>query len=284
MAHVILWLVMCAWCLVCWAAPAQASWEAYQQAGEAAYSRGRYTEAERMFLAAVREARHFGPQDPRLDISLNKLALLRVIRGQQAQARRHTQHLARHTARQKWISRHSRQRLQLHSRQRLQLRMARQRVMPGRHIQTQLSRRSGEHRRAATLRTQHFFKETRLSRRPGGYSKGVRISIARPAHRAKRPRAALHRARLIRRPIPFVHHVRRQKSIRQRPSWRAPHLRRGQQWQRPHSTLRRARPLHPGRRGRQGSKRQAARSPRRAMLHVGQPSIAQFWLQQRATA
>src|SRR5712691_5994643 len=100
------------WCLIDWTAPAQASWEAYQQAGEAAYSRGRYTEAERMFLAAVRSARHFGPQDPRLDISLNKLALLRVIRGQQAQARLHSQGPARQkeTARQRRVSRHSRQR------------------------------------------------------------------------------------------------------------------------------------------------------------------------------
>ena len=95
MRHPRLWLVVCAWCLIGWTAPAQASWEAYQQAGETAYSRGRYTEAERMFLAAVREARRFGPQDPRLDISLNKLARLRVIRGQQAQAQFRSQRTAR---------------------------------------------------------------------------------------------------------------------------------------------------------------------------------------------
>ena len=52
--------------------PAQASWEAYQQAGEEAYERGDYAIAQRMFLAAVREAKHFGPQDPRLDISLQQ--------------------------------------------------------------------------------------------------------------------------------------------------------------------------------------------------------------------
>ena len=89
--HQRLWLVVCAWCFLCCTAPAQASWEAYQQAGEAAYNDGRYAEAERMFLAAVREARYFGPQDPRLDISLNKLALLRVVRGQYTLAQRRSQ-------------------------------------------------------------------------------------------------------------------------------------------------------------------------------------------------
>ena len=59
-----------------WTLPAQASWEEYQQAGEAAYERGDYATAQRMFLAAVREAENFGPQDPRLDISLNKLGSL----------------------------------------------------------------------------------------------------------------------------------------------------------------------------------------------------------------
>src|SRR5215475_15734806 len=78
MIHPRIWLLMCmGWCMV-WTLPAQASWEAYQQAGEAAYKRGDYATARRMFLAAVREARNFGPQDPRLDISLNKLERLRV--------------------------------------------------------------------------------------------------------------------------------------------------------------------------------------------------------------
>src|SRR5262250_3084471 len=86
-------LLVCVWCLIVWTASAQASWETYQQAGEEAYNRGDYRTAQRMFLAAVREARHFGPQDPRLDLSLNKLALLRVTRGHQA--RLHSQRPAR---------------------------------------------------------------------------------------------------------------------------------------------------------------------------------------------
>ncbi len=227
-----------------------------------------------MFLAAVREARHFGPQDPRLDISLNKLALLRVTRGRQA--RLHAQHPARPIARQRQMARHGRQRYQP--------RLARWRARPGRHIQARLSRRFGEPGRSSALRTQHFFTPARMSRRSGEHSRGARRSLLRPAYQAKRLRAALHWTRPTRRAVPSGHHERRQKSLRQRSSWRVPRLHRSQQWQRPHSTIRRAGPHHPGRRVRHGSKRQAARSPRRAMLHVGQPHLAQLWLQQRATA
>ena len=78
-----------------WTLPAQASWEEYQQAGEAAYDRGDYATARRMFLAAVREARHFGPEDPRLDISLNKLTLLRVAHSADSQADVRTQRVTK---------------------------------------------------------------------------------------------------------------------------------------------------------------------------------------------
>src|SRR5215475_11726067 len=98
MMHPMLWLLACmGWCMV-WTLPAQASWEAYQQAGEAAYRRGDYATAQRMFLAAVREARHFGPQDPRLDISLSKLELLRVARGSHGKAGVRTQRVTRRTS------------------------------------------------------------------------------------------------------------------------------------------------------------------------------------------
>ena len=61
MMHPRIGLLVCmGWCII-WTSPAQASWEAYQQAGEAAYERGDYATAQRMFLAAVREARNFGP-------------------------------------------------------------------------------------------------------------------------------------------------------------------------------------------------------------------------------
>src|SRR5881397_2766317 len=98
MMHTRVWLLVCiGWCMV-WTLPAQASWEAYQQAGEEAYSRGDYATAQRMFLAAVREARDFGPQDPRLDISLSKLALLRVARNAHSRAWVHTRQIIRRTA------------------------------------------------------------------------------------------------------------------------------------------------------------------------------------------
>ena len=110
MMHPRIWLWACMWCLIVWTAPARASWEAYQQAGEAAYSRGDYGTAQRMFLAAVREARYFGPQDPRLDISLNKLALLREARGAPGKGRGHTQRFAGRKARKTSVARRGRQR------------------------------------------------------------------------------------------------------------------------------------------------------------------------------
>ena len=254
MPHPRLWLVVCAWCLICWTASAQASWEAYQRAGEAAYSHGHYAEAGRMLLAAVREARYFGPQDPRLDISLNTLALLRVTRDQHGNAPRRSEPTARRTetARQGRVSQRGRQRQQP--------RTALQRAKPGRHQQDLLSRRSGWRR------------------------KSPRISTARSERQAKRPRAALHRVQSNHRTVPAVRREKRQKSVRRESSRRAPHLRRDQQLQRPRVTIRRAGPKHPGRRARPGIKRQAARSPRRAMLPAGQPRIAQLWLQQRTMA
>jgi len=250
--HLRLWLVVWTWCLICWTASAQASWEAYQRAGEAAYSRGHYAEAERMLLAAVREARYFGPPDPRLDISLNTLALLRETRDQHTTAPRRSQPTVRHKA-------PARQgRVAPRGRQRQQPRTALQRARPGRHQQALLSRRSGRHR------------------------KGAPSSTERSARQVKRPGAALHRAQPTHRAIPAVRHERRQKSIRRESSRRAPQFQRGQQLQRPRSTIRRAGPQHPGRRTQQGIKRQAARLPRRAILRAGPPRIAQLWLQQRA--
>jgi hypothetical protein len=148
MLHPRVWLLACiGWCMI-WTLPAQASWEAYQQAGEAAFKRGDYATAQRMFLAAVREARHFGPQDPRLDISLNKLALLRVARGA--------------------------------------------------HSQTD-------------VRTQRVTSRKSHIRQPG---LGRRGHQRQPAHRAKRPRATLHRARPARHVAPPVRHGKRREAMR----------------------------------------------------------------------
>ena len=198
------WLLACmGWCMV-WALPAQASWETYQQAGEAAYNRGDYATAKRMFLAAVREARHFGPQDPRLDISLNKLALLRVARGAPRKAGVRTQRATRKTshARKPSLGRRS------HRRQaaRPVLRHAR----PGR---------------------QHHALQ---AARHGGRRTSTRITVARPAHRAKRPRATLHRARPARHVTPSVRHGKRREAIRM------PRRQRGHTLQRSRTTHRHA--------------------------------------------
>jgi len=177
------WLLVCmGWCMV-WTLPVLASWEEYQQAGEAAYNRGDYATARRMFLAAVREARHFGPQDPRLDISLNKLALLRVGPSAQSKAGVRTQRVTRkkaHTRKSGSVRRGHR----------------RQPARPGvRHA------RPGRQRHAVQ------------SARHGERRKGARTTVARPAHRAKHPRATLHRARPARHAASPVRHGKRREAL-----------------------------------------------------------------------
>jgi hypothetical protein len=231
--HLRIWLLACMWCLLVWTASAKASWEAYQQAGEEAYSRGDYSTARRMFLAAVREARYFGLQDPRLDISLNKLALLRAIRGQHSGSGGRAQHVVRKKHRTR---KHSAVR---RGRQRQASRMVLRRARPGRQHHALLPTRPGEHRR------------------------GTRTSIARQIHRTKRPRTVLHHARPTRHAAPLVHRGKRHGVIR------TPRLHRGHTRQRPPTTLHGARPQRPGHTPRAvhpDRRRKGARSGRRAML------------------
>ncbi len=82
------WLIVglacLALCLALWPAlwPAHVlaqggQWQSYDAAGVTAYLQGDYAEAERQFAAAVRAAKGFGPQDPRLaQILKNYSALL----------------------------------------------------------------------------------------------------------------------------------------------------------------------------------------------------------------
>ena len=231
--HPRIWLLACLWCLLVWTTSAKASWEAYQQAGEAAYSRGDYSTARRMFLAAVREARHFGPQDPRLDISLNKLALLRAIRGQHSGSGGRSQHVVRKKHR---IRKHS---AAHRGRQRQASRTVLRRAKPGRQQHALLPTRPGERRR------------------------GTRTSIARQTHRAKRPRTVLHRARPTRHAAPLAHRGKRHGVTR------TPRLHRGHTRQRPHTALHRARTQRPGhtpRAVRHDRRRKRVQSGRRAML------------------
>jgi len=182
--HPRVWLLVCiGWFMVC-SLPAQASWEAYQQAGEEAYERGDYDTAERMFLAAVREAKHFGPQDSRLDISLNKLALLRVARGAYSEGDVRTQRVTRRKS---------------HSRKPGQVRRGHRR--PSARLGLQHTRPSRQH-------------HTSLSAPSRGRRKGTRTTVARPAHRPKRPQATRHRVRPARQAAPPVRQGKQREAIR----------------------------------------------------------------------
>ena len=63
-----------------------ARWQKYYDAGKAAYQDERYTEAQRMFAAAVAEAETFGDQDERLGRSLNNLAAAYTVQGRYNEA------------------------------------------------------------------------------------------------------------------------------------------------------------------------------------------------------
>ncbi len=64
----------------------EALWQKHMRAGMQAYQRGQYAEAAKLFEAALKETEEFGPEDPRLALSLNELALLYQAQGKYAQA------------------------------------------------------------------------------------------------------------------------------------------------------------------------------------------------------
>ncbi len=83
------WLLAGLACLALWPAPGLAqggSWESYIAAGQEAYQRADYAEADKQFMAALKQAEGFGPQDPRLATSLNGLAALYRSLGRYAEA------------------------------------------------------------------------------------------------------------------------------------------------------------------------------------------------------
>ena len=85
------WLLAGLACLAPWPAPGLAqggTWESSIAAGQEAYQRADYAEADKQFLAALKQAEGFGPQDPRLATSLNGLAALTVRQGKSAEASR----------------------------------------------------------------------------------------------------------------------------------------------------------------------------------------------------
>ena len=72
-----------------WPAPGSAqtkTWDDSVAAANEAYQQGRYTEAEKLFEAALKEAEGFGPQDPRLATSLNSPAVLYYAQGKYTEA------------------------------------------------------------------------------------------------------------------------------------------------------------------------------------------------------
>ncbi len=83
------WLVGGLLCLALWLAGCsteETRWERLVADGETAFQAGRYAEAEKLCLAALKEAEEFGEQDPRLATSLNNLAVLYDAQGHYAQA------------------------------------------------------------------------------------------------------------------------------------------------------------------------------------------------------
>ncbi len=61
-------------------------WETLNATGIEAYERGDYSEAEKQWSAALKEADEFGAEDPRLATSLNNLADLYRLQGRYAEA------------------------------------------------------------------------------------------------------------------------------------------------------------------------------------------------------
>src|SRR3989441_10122755 len=67
-------LFLCLWALV--ACAQELHWDKSMAAAGKARQEGRYSEAERLFIDAIKELEEFGPGDPRLPASLSSLAEL----------------------------------------------------------------------------------------------------------------------------------------------------------------------------------------------------------------
>ncbi len=84
------WLLVGLLCLGLWpmvAASAQETrWDSIMADAAKAHQQADYAQAEKLFLAALKEAEKFGEQDPRFAASLNNLAELYRAQGKYAQA------------------------------------------------------------------------------------------------------------------------------------------------------------------------------------------------------
>lgn len=61
-------------------------WQSHMVAGAQAYKQGNYAEAERQWASALKKAKRFGPQDPRLATTLNNLATVYHVQGKYVEA------------------------------------------------------------------------------------------------------------------------------------------------------------------------------------------------------
>ena len=61
-------------------------WEHYMAEGAKAYKNGQETDAERFYLAALKDVQNAGPEDPRLAATLNALAVLYHAQSKYAEA------------------------------------------------------------------------------------------------------------------------------------------------------------------------------------------------------
>ena len=82
------WLLVIAMCLslLFTAACQSKDWENNNAAGLKAFQQGHYAEAEKLYLAALKNAEVFGPQDPRTADTLNNLAELYNDQGKYVEA------------------------------------------------------------------------------------------------------------------------------------------------------------------------------------------------------
>ena len=83
------WLLGGVVCLTLWGAGCttqETRWDSIMADAVKAYQQADYAEAEKLLLAALKEAEKFGEQDPRLATNLNNLAGLYYAQGNYAQA------------------------------------------------------------------------------------------------------------------------------------------------------------------------------------------------------
>ena len=80
--------ILCLSFLSVTAAVQEVPWEQYMAAALEAYKQADFAEAERFYLAALKEAEHFGDEDTRLATSLNNLASVYLLQEKYDQAER----------------------------------------------------------------------------------------------------------------------------------------------------------------------------------------------------